>query len=256
MNDTPPAPQQPAGDTPPNPPQPPRYAPPRYQPPQAPQTPQAPQQPQYGQQPQPQQPYAPQPPTPWQPAGSAPGQPYPAPQYQVPPYQQQYQAPQYQSFGEPGPGEPFDGATHPADLSRPLYGANIGQAFIRFFKNYVSFSGRASRSEYWWVALMLGVAWIVFLILVGIIDSAVQYSSGISYGAASGFESLMGFVFFIFWAGLILPSLSITWRRLHDANFAGPMFFLGFIPFFGGIVLLILHILPSKVEGRRFARTH
>ena len=40
-------------------------------------------------------------------------------------------------------------------LSRPLYGANFGQAVGRFFRKYATFTGRASRSEFWWVRLFL-----------------------------------------------------------------------------------------------------
>ncbi len=154
----------------------------------------------------------------------------------------------------PGPGEPFDGAAHPDDLSRPLYGASIGQAFTRFFKNYATFSGRASRSEYWWIALMLFGAWLILAIFTGIMSDAMRYSSALSYSGMSAIDSMFGFVFFVAWAGLIVPSLAITWRRLHDADLAGPMFFIFLVPFFGWIVLLILHALPPKVSGRRFVR--
>ena len=48
-------------------------------------------------------------------------------------------------------------------LSQPLYGASIGQAITRFFKKYATFSGRASRSEYWWVYLMNSVIGMVLV---------------------------------------------------------------------------------------------
>jgi hypothetical protein len=41
----------------------------------------------------------------------------------------------------------------PPALSQPLYGASIVQAITRFFKKYATFSGRASRSEFWWAYL-------------------------------------------------------------------------------------------------------
>ena len=50
------------------------------------------------------------------------------------------------------PSQPL-GATDPRDLTLPLYGATFGQAVARFFRSYARFSGRASRSEYWWVQL-------------------------------------------------------------------------------------------------------
>lgn len=54
--------------------------------------------------------------------------------------------------------------------------------------------------------------------------------------------------------GTIVPHLALTWRRLHDVNLAGPFFFLGLIPFVGGIIVLVLVLLPSKPEGARFDR--
>lgn len=66
-----------------------------------------------------------------------------------------------------GEGAPFDtqpewpsepvGATDPGDLTLPLYGATFGQAVSRFYGSYARFSGRASRSEFWWVMLALKV---------------------------------------------------------------------------------------------------
>ena len=49
-----------------------------------------------------------------------------------------------------------------------------------------------------------------------------------------------------------MPSLAVLVRRLHDANFSGFFVFIGLIPFVGGIILLVLTILPSKPEGARF----
>ncbi|MFJ4254344.1 DUF805 domain-containing protein [Microbacterium sp. NPDC090003] len=46
--------------------------------------------------------------------------------------------------------------------------------------------------------------------------------------------------------------LAATWRRLHDANLAGPFFFLAFIPVVGSWILLVLLLQGSKPEGARF----
>ena len=51
------------------------------------------------------------------------------------------------------------------DLTLPLRGATIGQAVTRFFKNYATFSGRASRSEFWWWSLVSGLVGLVFYTL-------------------------------------------------------------------------------------------
>ena len=248
---TPPVPPQPAA------PSAPQYAPPVQQP----------GQPTYGQPQQPQQPYG-QP----QYAQQQPQSPYGAPQQGAPQYgAPQYGAPQQAYYppavGIPGPGEPFNGATHPDDLTRPLYGATPTQAVRRFFKNYANFSGRASRSEYWWVTLFFAVISIVplFLYIFGVVTLGVSASSYDSYsGFSSGAQAGTGIgtvmliiaaiIFLVIGLGTIVPSLAISWRRLHDANFAGPLYFLTFIPYVGGLVVLVFMIISSNPAGRRFDR--
>ena len=51
---------------------------------------------------------------------------------------------------------------------------------------------------------------------------------------------------------LVLPSLGITWRRLHDANLRGLWWLISFIPFLGDIALIVFEVLGSKPAGRRF----
>jgi uncharacterized membrane protein YhaH (DUF805 family) len=243
--------------------------------PQQPLAPQVPQAPQYG---VPGQPAAPQYLPPQAPQYGAPGQPtYAQPAYgqqHAPQYSQpaapQYAAPVYAAqpvfapapIGTvPGPGGYFDGASDPEDLSRPLYGASFMQATKRFFKSYAKFSGRASRSEYWWVTLFVFLIELVPLVLLlggAIIMAATSTYDPYTYETTSpnGFGLLLvilGYaLLIIIGLALLIPSIAITWRRLHDGNFAGPFYFLGLIPYVGALVLLVFTVLPSKAEGRRF----
>ncbi|MBC9955425.1 DUF805 domain-containing protein [Leucobacter sp. cx-42] len=208
-----------------------------------------------------------------------------APAYGAPAYQQAapgypYQQPQYapQGAGVPGPGEPFDGAIDPMDLSRPLYGATFGQAIKRYFKSYAKFSGRASRSEYWWsylfVSLLAIIPTIIFTIGMFMVLPALSYMDYYSYdydynynpymGAPSAGGVLMmvvgGIMLLVLWLGTLVPQIAISWRRLHDGNFPGPLWLIGlagFIPYLGyvaSIALIVFFILPSKAAGRRFDR--
>lgn len=176
-------------------------------------------------------------------------------------------------FPAPGSGEPFDGAADPRDPIRPLYGASFPQAIRRFFVGYAQFSGRASRSEFWYSRLFLALVSLVCLVLLfsGLIiatdwdaqtvtshpDGTTSVSNGrIDFDAHPIGQVLFATALVLF--GLanlaaIIPTLSITWRRLHDANLSGGFWFLGFVPF-GGLVLLILTLLPPKPPGRRFDR--
>ncbi len=191
----------------------------------------------------------------------------PVPPQYAPPLAPQYAAPeagpyapaQYGPAGglpDPGPGEPFDGASDPADLGRPLYGATFGQAVKRFFTGYVRFTGRASRSEFWWAALFtllvgLGPGILMVIAYVGIASEAIAGAEDPPLGMIVLLLVAYG-VAMLFSLALLLPTIAVTWRRLHDANLAGPLYFLSFVPFAGGIALIVLACLPSKPEGRRF----
>ncbi|GAA3318996.1 DUF805 domain-containing protein [Arthrobacter ramosus] len=130
----------------------------------------------------------------------------------------------------------------------PYYGAPIGEAARRFFKKYATFTGRASRSEYWWWALISGVVAIVLNIIVS--AGATVSDSG---AMVPGPGAVIGYILLGIWGlATIIPSLALVVRRLHDVNFSGWMILIGLVPFLGGLALLIFMILPSKPEGQRF----
>lgn len=124
------------------------------------------------------------------------------------------------------------GAASPEDLSLPLYGASFGQAVKRFFKKYTHFSGRASRSEFWWMALFAFLVQLIpmILITVGAIMAASSaamvdpYDPAAAQAAMSGPGVIIAGIGYVIGGlialAMIIPNLAITWRRLHDANFA------------------------------------
>ncbi|WP_255795022.1 DUF805 domain-containing protein [Mycobacteroides abscessus] len=133
------------------------------------------------------------------------------------------------------------GAADPRDLTLPLYGATLGQALTRFFRNYACFSGRASRSEYWWVMLLQTL--VAGLLL-----------SGVAFGADGEFKriSLMALIGLVLvWA---IPAWALTVRRLHDADFSGWMALLALVPYIGSLMPIIFGCLPSKPRGECFDR--
>ncbi|WJX98891.1 DUF805 domain-containing protein [Curtobacterium sp. SP.BCp] len=166
--------------------------------------------------------------------------------------QPQYGQPQYGQPAPTGPnGEP--------PLWAPWYGISFGAAIKRFFKKYVRFDGRASRSEFWWWFLANAIVGIVLYTIYGIGAATSEYrtvSTGYSTSAVMTAPSALfvigGILLGLWGLATIVPNIALAWRRLHDANFAGPFFFLGLIPFVGGIILLVLYLLPSKPEGARF----
>lgn len=135
-----------------------------------------------------------------------------------------------------------------ASLSQPLYGASFGQAISRFFKKYATFTGRASRSEFWWVALLV---FLVNAVISTIMSFGIIPDENGVYGPTYAIGLVLNGIWFL---ATIVPWLAIVWRRLHDTNKGGPFYFLVLIPLVGGIIVLILLALPSDPAGSRFDR--
>lgn len=139
-------------------------------------------------------------------------------------------------------------------LSQPLYGASFGQAVKRFFTKYAVFSGRASRSEFWWSYLFFFLVLMVLVLPVGAtigLTGEPTSTGGVKITAPGIVALVLAGVIVL---ALLIPRISVTVRRLHDANFSGLMFLLVLIPQVGGLIVLILNILPSNPEGARFDR--
>ena len=121
------------------------------------------------------------------------------------------------------------------------------QAIKSVFRKYADFTGRAPRSEYWWFGLLLWVV-IALISVIALIPTGTNM-----YGdPAHNLEivpMLLGPILFI---GVLLPSLAVLVRRLHDANFSGWFAFLGLIPFVGAVILLVFTLMPSNPAGARF----
>jgi uncharacterized membrane protein YhaH (DUF805 family) len=96
------------------------------------------------------------------------------------------------------------------------------EAVTSAFSNYFNFSGRARRSEYWYFAL--------FLFVVGIIAALIDFSISRTLD--------IGPVNSIFTLATIIPSLSVSVRRLHDIGRTGWFLLLALIPLIGIIVLI------------------
>ncbi|GIF63442.1 DUF805 domain-containing protein [Asanoa ishikariensis] len=104
--------------------------------------------------------------------------------------------------------------------------------------NYVGFSGRARRSEYWW--------FVVFSILVNVVarilDSVLFDTTTSGTGIIGGIVGL----------ALFLPGLAVAIRRLHDTDRSGWWVLLALIPIIGAIVLIVFMAGDSKPGTNRF----
>jgi uncharacterized membrane protein YhaH (DUF805 family) len=116
---------------------------------------------------------------------------------------------------------------------------NLLEAIKSGFSNYVNFSGRAVRSEFWYWTLFV----IVLVGVLGIIDQ--RLNPGVSLGAFSIFNGLVSLA-------LILPGLAVAIRRLHDIDRTGWWVLLGFIPVIGTLWLIYWACQPGTSGPNRF----
>ena len=108
---------------------------------------------------------------------------------------------------------------------------------------YASFDGRARRKEYWSFALFNAIIYFIF------------YAVGIFLAVSTRSETLALIVFGIlgiYGLGVIIPSLAVTVRRLHDIGKGGGWIFISFVPFVGGLILLVFTLLDSEAGENRF----
>ncbi|WP_432509263.1 DUF805 domain-containing protein [Kineococcus auxinigenes] len=123
-------------------------------------------------------------------------------------------------------------------------------------RQYAGFSGRARRAEYWFFTLFHALAGIaayavvLFLTLVG--NVLVSMSGGAGEGVVA--VVLIAAVVVLLAGtslGLLLPSLAVTCRRLHDTDRSGWWILLSLVPF-GALVLLVLTVSDSVPGPNRY----
>ena len=114
------------------------------------------------------------------------------------------------------------------------------KAYKNFFKGYVDFAGRSTRSEYWWIWLGNMILYIPFFFAYG---NAIANPRNESALVALGGIAI---IYMIFGLALFLPGLALTVRRLRDAGFHWALIFVILIPIVGPFALLALLAMPSK----------
>lgn len=95
---------------------------------------------------------------------------------------------------------------------------------------YAEFSGRATRSEYWWFVLAQLIAGFLIGFIVGFIDGGTNLASTANL---------------LLTLGLLLPAIGVAIRRLHDTGRSGWWYLLVFIPIIGWIALIYWFVQPS-----------
>lgn len=105
--------------------------------------------------------------------------------------------------------------------------------YIATLKKYADFSGRARRTEYW--------LFVLFSMVIAMVLGVVDYVLGTP-----------GIVGLLFTLAILIPSIAVGVRRLHDTDRSGWWLLVALIPIIGTIALLIFLLLDSNPGDNRF----
>lgn len=110
-------------------------------------------------------------------------------------------------------------------------------------KKYANFEGRARRSEYWYFYLFY---MIFFIPIYALTLSSLFLEGGTSLSIP------VSILLLVFICALLVPSLAVSVRRLHDVGKSGWMFLLGIIPIVGPIILLVWFCTDSQPGSNKW----
>ena len=121
-------------------------------------------------------------------------------------------------------------------------------------RKYADFSGRARRKEFWLFALLVLLIEIVFMALLsaaGGQDLLMGYPASANV-PMNGAVMAVALAHFAVMLALLVPSLAVTFRRLHDTNRKGWWILISFIPLIGALVLFVFYLLDGTPGPNRF----
>ncbi len=134
------------------------------------------------------------------------------------------------------------------NLDLPCYGATFGRAIKRYVLKFGVFEGRASRSEYWWVALLNAVVYILCFAMMAVGGLNLFDRSSIGVPDAS-FPWLL--IMLAYYLLTFFPNWSLATRRLHDINANESQLSSGF-PGYSLLGMMSLARRPSDPAGARY----
>ena len=111
--------------------------------------------------------------------------------------------------------------------------------FVEALKKYAVFSGRSRRKEYWYFAL--------FVIIISFVLNIIDVLTG-AYERTAG----VGLLSSIFSLAVLIPSIAVTVRRLHDTDRSGWWVLISLVPLIGWIVLLVFTVQDSTPDSNKY----
>lgn len=105
--------------------------------------------------------------------------------------------------------------------------------YLSVLKNYATFTGRARRAEYWMFALFNFIVVVVLSVIDGVIGS----------------PGILGGIYVL---AILLPSIAVGVRRMHDTSRSGWWLLIVLLPIIGGIWFLVLSVLDSTPGSNEY----
>jgi uncharacterized membrane protein YhaH (DUF805 family) len=131
------------------------------------------------------------------------------------------------------------------------------------YQRYFDFSGRSRRMEYWMFTLFYGG----FLILVAAVtamqslganldetfdSNSAQIDSAQVPSSFGALETILVILLVLYVFGSIIPAIAVQVRRFHDQDRSGWFILLNFIPYIGGLIVLVMMCLDGTPGSNRF----
>ena len=120
------------------------------------------------------------------------------------------------------------------DVNGEKFKAGFNAYFVDYLKNnYTNFEGRVTRRQYW--------MFVLYNVLVSFV-----------IGFIGGLIPVLSFLSLLYVIAIIVPSVGLGIRRLHDLNLSGWFYLLVIIPFVGSLALLFLFCVPGDAGDNKF----
>lgn len=118
--------------------------------------------------------------------------------------------------------------------------------YMTALKKYAVFSGRSRRREYWWFVIVNAVISAILSCLSNRPDDASDWNY---LGDDPNFFNYLALIYAL---ALIIPTIAVQVRRLHDTGRTGWWWFIGLVPCVGWIVLLVFNLFDSEPGPNKY----
>lgn len=122
---------------------------------------------------------------------------------------------------------------------------NMTTAVKTVFSKFYTFTGRASRPEFWWYYLFIIILYIIAALIEGMVVHPLLGFEPYAPEAGQPLQVILTIAIF-------LPTLAVAIRRLHDIDRSGWWYLVGLVPIIGTLALLWWFTRPSSEGPNRF----